>query len=401
MRSRALVRTRAVSLCAGLSLIALTGCAGAGSAASSSPVTVTGSRLTVYASQPPSGSGGPSATDTLDAERLALRQAGGRIGKFTVSLVALDGGELSDNARTAIQDSTAIAYLGELVPGTSQVSVEILNQQGVLEVSPADTAAYLTQPTPVVPGAPTRFYPARSTYHETFARVVPDSAQEAKALVAEVQAQHVSRLYVASDSQPYGETEAFELAEAAKAAGVTTIQGPPAEARVASSGADGVFYGATLASSGAAGSARRLLDAVSGALPSVKLFAPSGLYDDTFVSSLAAATQSRLTVSSPGFLPRDLSPAGHKFDSAFAATYGHTPAPRAIFGYEAMSALLAVLEQAGAGAADRATVVADFRGLKDRTSVLGPYSIDGGDPSLAPFIFARPQGGKLVPFASG
>ena len=400
MRSRALVRSRAVSLCAGLSLLALAGCAG-GATANRSQVTVSGSQLTVYASQPPGASGGQPATDTLDAERLALQQSGSRAGKFAVALVTLHGRELSDNARTAIQDPTAIAYLGELEPGTSQVSVQILNQQGVLEVSPADTAAYLTQATPVVSGAPTKFYPARTTYHETFARVVPNSAQEAKALVPEMQSLRVSRVYVASDGQPYGATIASEVAQAAKAAGLAPIQGPATEARVAASGADAVFYGTALASPASAGSARGLLDSVTGALPSVKLFAGSGLFNDSFVSSLGAATQSRLTVSVPGFLTRELSAAGQKFDSAFATAYGHSPAPQAIFGYEAMSAVLAVLEQAGAGAANRAEVVAAFRGLKNRQSALGTYSINGGDSSIAPFIFARPQGGKLVPFAKG
>ena len=53
--------------------------------------------------------------------------------------------------------------------------------------------------------------------------------------------------------------------------------------------------------------------------------------------------------------------------------------PQAIFGYEAMSAVLAVLKQAGTGAGSRATVVSDFRTLHDRQSVLGTYSISSGD----------------------
>ena len=401
MRSRAHVRTRAVSLCAGLSLIVLAGCAGGGATANRSQITVSGSRLTIYASQPPGASAGQLATDALDAERLALQQSGSRAGKFAVRLLTLHGRELSDNARTAIQDPSAIAYLGELVPGTSPVSAEILNQQGVLEVSPADTAAYLTQATPVVSGAPTKFYPAHATYHETFARVVPNSAQEAKALVAEMQSLRVSRIYVASDGRPYGATIASEVAQAAKAAGLTPIQGPATEARVAASGANAMFYGATLASSATASAARGLLDSVAGTLPSVKLLAPSGLYDDSFVSSLTAATQSRLTVSSPGFLSPDLDPLGRRFVSDFRSAYGHEPAPQAIFGYAAMQAVLNVLDQGGASAADRAYVVAQLRALKNAPSVLGTFSINGGDPSIAPFIFARPQGGKLVPFAKG
>jgi ABC-type branched-subunit amino acid transport system substrate-binding protein len=359
-------------------MIGLAGCGNA--TTSSSQITVGGSQLTVYASQPPSASGGQSATDTLDAERLALKQLGARAGKFSVRLVTLDGRELSDNARTAIQDPTAIAYLGELQPGTSQVSVEILNQQGVLEISPADTAVYLTQHTAAVPGAPTSFYPAHSTYEETFARVVPNSGQEAKALVAEMQALHVSKLYVASDGQPYGQAT---------------------EAGVKASEAGALFYGATIDSAAASSAARALLNGVSASLPSVRLFAPSGLYDDSFISGLSAATQQQLIVSAPGFLTKDLTAGGRKFVSDFDSAYGHDPATQAIFGYAAMQALLYVLKEPRVAANNRASVVAGFRSLQDPSSVLGTVSISGGDPSLAPFIFARTQGGKLVPFAKG
>ena len=66
----------------------------------------------------------------------------------------LHGAKPSDNARTAIQDSTAIAYLGEILPGASADSLGIVNDQDILQVSPTDTAVELTQSTPAVPGAP-------------------------------------------------------------------------------------------------------------------------------------------------------------------------------------------------------------------------------------------------------
>jgi hypothetical protein len=247
-------------------------------------------------------------------------------------------------------------------------------------------------------------YPARSTYHETFARVVPNTGQEAKALVAEMQALHVTHLYVTDDGQPYSAAIATEVVQAAKTAGLTETPGAATEAAVQASGADAVFYGGTLDSPGAARSAQALLDSVSASKSAIKLFAPSGLYNDTFVSGLTAATQARLVISSPGFLTHDLSSQGQQFVSEFKSHYGHDPAPQAIFGYAAMQAVLTVLDDAGAQAGNRADVVARFRTLKtDQTeqSVLGPYSITGGDPSIAPFVFARSQHGKLVPFAKG
>src|ERR1700733_9587641 len=234
MPSRALVRSRVLPLFACLPLVGLAGC-GTATGGGNSEVTVAGSTLSIYAGQPPSGSGGPAATDMIDAEKLALKQAGGRAGKFTVVLKPLDGREISDNARTAIQDKTTIAYLGELQPGTSQISVEILNQQGVLVVSPADTADYLTQSTPAVPNSPTKYYPSRSTYHETFARVVANSSEEANAQVQVMKSDGVSKVYVANDGQPYGESVAQEVAHDAQAAGISAVTGAGGGASVQSS----------------------------------------------------------------------------------------------------------------------------------------------------------------------
>ncbi|HEY2260813.1 MAG TPA: ABC transporter substrate-binding protein [Solirubrobacteraceae bacterium] len=395
MPSRVLVRSRAASLCAGLAAILLAGCGS--TSGGNSAVSVSGSTLTVYAGQPPGGSGGQAAADTLDAEQLALTQAGGKAGKFAVKLIKLHGAEISDNARTAIQNKTTIGYLGELQPGTSQVSVQILNQQGVLVVSPADTADYLTQSSPAVAGSPSKYYPSRSTYHETFARVVPNSAAEAEAQVQEMHSLGVTKLYVASDGQPYGAALAQEVSQDARQAGLGVVSGPGNQSAVKSSAADGMFYGASDDSPSAAKAATAVLDGASGAVPTIKLFAPSGLYDAAFVSGLSAATQERITLSSPGFLPKNLTAAGRQFVSSFRSAYGRQPATEAIFGYEAMSALLAVIGSAGANANNRADIVSDFRAIKNRQSAIGTYSIEGGDPSIAPFVFSHVHGGQLVP----
>ncbi len=361
--------------------------AGCSTTPGASSVSVTGQTLAIYASQPPGG-GGQIAADVIDAEQLAFQRNGSSIGRFHLQFTKLHGAELSDNARTAIQNKTAIGYLGELAPGTSEMSLPINNELDLLQVSPTDTAVYLTQPTAAVSGAPSNYYPSRSNYHETFARVVPTTAQEAKALVVEMQTLHLSRLYVGSDGSPYGASIALEVRQDAPSHGLTLVSSATA--------ADAVFYGGSPGSA-----ARAALDQAAAASPDAKLFAASALYDDAFVAGLSAGAQKNLYVSSPGFSARTLTPAGRQFVAAFRSAFGHVPAPQAIFGYEAMSALLAVLKEAGANANNRAVVVADFRSLHDRQSVLGTYSITGGDTSIAPFIFASPHAGRLVPLPQG
>lgn len=387
MRRVGLVRARVAALGAPLAALALTACGSSGGAPSNSAVTVSGKTLSIYAAQPP-GNAGQAAADVFDAERLAFRQSGGHSGSFTLRLHAVNAPTVSQQARDAISDTTAIAYLGEIDPGTSGVSVQITNELGLLQVSPTDTAVYLTQATPTVPGSPLHFYPSHSSFQRTFARVVPTTAAEAKVLVKRMGAEHVSRLDVADDGSDYGRSVAAEVRQDAQAAGITVSS--------SASGANGMFYGGMPGSA-----ATHALDAAAGAAPSARLFASSALYDDTFVGGLSAAAQKALTVSAPGFMPGSQSAKARQFVSAFRATYGHEPAPQAIFGYEAMQALLAVLDEAGAHAASRSTVVDDFRGLRNRSSVLGTYSINGGDTSIAPFVLASAQGGRLVPRAAG
>jgi branched-chain amino acid transport system substrate-binding protein len=385
MLGAVLVRPRAamIGVClAGLAL-ALAGC----SNATNSPVTVTGKTLAIYTSQPPGG-GGAIATDVLDAEQLALHQAGSRVGTFTIRLDRVADHETSADARAAIENQSAVAYLGEVVPGTSGVSVQITNEVGLLQVSPADTAAYLTQADPTVSGSPGTFYPSSSTYHETFARVVPTTVQEAKAIIGEMASLHLSKLYVASDGGQYGTSIAAQVRKDASGGAMTVVSSP--------ADADAVFYGGNDVATAA-----KAVSAAASASPSAKLFVPSGLYADAFVSALSPAAQRNLYVSSPGIPSRSLSAAGQQFQTAFRSAYGHTPAPQAIFGYEAMSAVLAVLKEAGTKAGNRATVVSDFRSLTNRQSVLGTYSIKGGDTTLDSFVFARVRGGSLVPSGQG
>lgn len=382
MRGRALQRPRVLSLCAVMAVLAIAGCSS--SRSSNNSVSVTGHTLTIYASQPPGDAGGQTATDVLDAEHLALSQAGARVGKWTVAFVPVHGATISDNARAAVQNQSSIAYLGEIEPGTSQDSVPITNELDLLQVSPTDTAVYLTQTTPTVRSAPGTYYPSNSSYHRTFARVVPTTNAEAKAIVTEMQSLHATHLYVGDDGQDYGAAIAAQVRVDARAAGLSVVTGPSA--------ADAVFWGGN-----SAAAATSALDKLADQSPSAKLFVPSALYESSFAAGLSASAQRNLYVSSPGFSPSALSPAARRFQVAFRSTYGHVPVPSAIFGYEAMSAVLAVLHEAGNSAGDRATVVHDFLGLANRQSVLGTYSLHNGDTTLAPFVFARLHDGALTP----
>ncbi|HET7050304.1 MAG TPA: ABC transporter substrate-binding protein [Solirubrobacteraceae bacterium] len=384
MRSIVLARRRALNVCVGFAAVMsiAAGCTTA------STVSVEGSTLTLYASAPRGAANTQAAADVLAAEQLAFKQSGTKLGKFTLRFIKLGGAKASDNARSAIEDTSSIAYLGELDPGLSADSLGITNAQDLLQVTPTDTAAALTQPTPSVPNSPNRYYESLGNFGRTFARVVPTTSLEAKAQVQEMQALHVSRLYVSSDGSQYGRAIAQAVRTDAPTSSITIAP--------SSSGADAIFYGAV-----SEDAAARVFNAAASSSPAVKLFGPSALDATTFAARLSPAAR-HVYISSPGFMTKDLSAtAKSEFLKPFEDTYHRAPSPQAIFGYEAMSAILAVLKKAGTSVTDRATVVQDFFAIRNRDSVLGTYSINAqGDTSLAPFVFSRPVNGKLVPFQS-
>jgi ABC-type branched-subunit amino acid transport system substrate-binding protein len=367
--------------------LALAGC-GTTSAANQS-VTVTGNDLTVYISAPTGYQQRPELADTVAAEQLAYQQHASEVTGFALHLRLITAAKLSDNARKAISDTHAIAYLGELQPGASDGTVGITNAQDLLQVSPTDTALELTRRTPAIPSAPKHYYESTSSYGRTFARVVPNAAVEARAQVQEMRKLGVSTLYVTDDGSDYGRALAAAVRQDASGAGLK-LAGSDATS-------DATFYGGT----SAAGAARVFMGA-AGSNPQARLFASSGLATTEFATAIGSTLGStksspKVYVSLPAEPAAQLPAAAAQFVTDFKSRFGHAPAPQAIYGYEAMAAVIDAIHKAGRGANDRARVVRDFDDIRNRpNSLLGPYSITAGDSSLTGFVFETPKAGRLV-----
>jgi branched-chain amino acid transport system substrate-binding protein len=199
----------------------------------------------------------------------------------------------------------------------------------------------------------------------------------------------VTKLHVADDGSDYGKAIADAVRSDARAAGLAT------DAYISES-VDGYFYGAQ-----SPAAAAKFFNHIASMAPKAKLFGPSSLDFGTFPGALSPGAAKQIYVSLPGYLPKDLPATGKSFTTAFRTAYGHAPSSQAVFGYEAMSAVLRVLEKEGKKANDRTSVVKAFLSQKDVPSVLGTYSIDSaGNISLKAFVFARITGGQLVPFAA-
>ncbi len=104
------------------------------------------------------------------------------------------------NAKTAADDTTTIAYLGDYNSAATAVSLPLINAAGILQVSPASPYVGLTSSLDAGQDEPERFYP---TGHRTFGRLQPGDPAEAAAQVKLMGAMGVHRVYVLNDQDPF------------------------------------------------------------------------------------------------------------------------------------------------------------------------------------------------------
>jgi branched-chain amino acid transport system substrate-binding protein len=209
----------------------LTGCLGEdGEPEREQPIR--GDRLTVYTSGPTEGPSAATARAVAAGQRQALAEAGGKAGRYRVRLVPLssskpnagnwDPGQVSENASHAANDPRAIAYIGELNLGASAVSVPVTNDAGLLQVSPEDGLASLTDEPPRSAAGPERYYPSG---RRSFLRLVPDDLEAARLIVDRMAALGVERPAMIVGTGVYARELAAELVAEARKAGMTAVDG--------------------------------------------------------------------------------------------------------------------------------------------------------------------------------
>ncbi|MDP1846618.1 MAG: branched-chain amino acid ABC transporter substrate-binding protein [Solirubrobacteraceae bacterium] len=364
--------------------------------------------LTIYSSLPLQGPDRARSRDMVNAIKLALKEAGGKVGPFTITYVSLDaaqpgartwsGDKVLDNARQAVRDLNAIAYIGDRDSAATALSVPLTNEGHVLQVSPSSTYDGLTRASRRQ-GEPDRFYPSGE---RTFARVVPRDQVQASALIGYMQTQGVRSVALLADRHIYGGGIADAVEQAAERQDITVqhlgrtdalkedLSGPART--VAETKADAFLFAGTT-DTGAAG----IFKAVAAAAPDMRLFGPAAVADHAFADALPAAVQRRMHVTTSALPPRLLPASARAFRDRFRATFGHAPAPEALQAYEAANAVLHSIRTAGEKGNNRRAVTDAFFSIRDRESVLGRYSIDRfGDTSLSRYAGNRLTDSEFV-----
>jgi len=369
---------------------------------------VSGDTLTIYSSLPFDPTDRQQSQDVVDGEKLALQQAGGKVGKYTIKYVSLDdstpaegkweAGKVSSNAREAAQNKNTIIYLGEFNSGATAVSLPILNRSGILQLSPSNTAVGLTKKS-ADPAEPAKYYP---TGKRTYGRVVPADNIQSAAQVTYMKDQGVTKLYVLNDKEVYGKGVADGVAADAKKAGIQVVGNEGIDPKAAnyrsvaqkmkSAGADAFFYGGITANN-----AVQLWGDVFAGNPNIKGFGPDGVAETAFSAKIPASTMKNTFITNPTLPPKLYPPAAQKFFDDFKSKYGHDPEPYAIYGYEDMNAALQAIKNAGDKGNCREDVIKGFFAIKNKPSVLGTYSIDAdGDTTITDYGGNLIQNGKLT-----
>ena len=368
-----------------------------------------GSTLTIYSSLPLQGDSRPQSEDVVRGEQLALEKSGGKAGSFKIKYVSLDDavaatgkwepGKVSENARKAVGDDKTIAYLGEFNSGASAISAPLLNEAGILMVSPSNTYVGLTRSEGAEKGEPQKYQPSGQ---KTFARVVPADHIQAAAQVSYMKDQGITKLYILNDKEVYGKGIADQVEKIGKEQGIDVLGNDGIDtkaanfrslgAKIKSAGADGFFFGGITQNKGV-----QVFKDVQAANPDIKMFGPDGVAESAFSEKLGSKLEKNVYITNPTLDPKEYPPAAQDLFKEFKAKYGKDPEPYAIYGYEAMSIVLEAIKAAGDKGNDRQAVVDELFKIKGRESVLGTYDIDeNGDTTLSDYGGNRIEGGKLV-----
>jgi branched-chain amino acid transport system substrate-binding protein len=382
------VSIRLTALAALVCAALLSGCfANDDKAASRRPIR--GHVLTVYSSRPTEGPSAPIGRAVAAGERQALVDAGYRAGRYRIRLIELsaskpgggnwDPGQVNENAKRAAEDRRAIAYLGELNLGASAISVPVTNERGLLQVSPGDGLASLTEQPPRSAAGPERYYPSG---RRSFLRLVPDDEVQARLMVDRLSALGVERPALVVGNGVYARELAAEVVADARKRGIEPVATKdlrddpdtvPEAVNDLVNVAPGSLPDAVVLALARDRYTQQMLAELAAQIPQAALIAGSGVLVGQPLDVAGDAASPPLEAVAPQL------PAGRsRVLARIGRTQGQALAtPEALWGYEAAHVVLDAIREAQRNGrpADRADVVRAALAPRVRKSPIGTYRV--------------------------
>jgi len=346
----------------------------------------------------------------VNGEKLALYDAGGHVGPFKVSYDSQDDSSPTSgqwdpsvtaaDAKTAADDPSTIAYLGDYNSAATAISLPLINAAGILQISPASPYGGLTSSLDAGQDEPERFYP---TGKRNFARLQPGDRAQAQAQVRLMSDLHVSKVYVLDDQDPFELPLAQMVVSDSEQAGISiaahdsldttaTTSFAGETSKIAQSGAQAVFF-----AGGTTPEIVALWKQLHSADPRLWLLGPSTMVNATFTSAIGSGPAARTLLTTP-VLPVDMYPASSRYVLAdYRRQFHEQPEAYALFGYAAMSATLQAIRHAGKRGSNRQAVIDALFAAGERDSVIGRYAIEpDGETTLSSYGVDRVAAGKPV-----
>jgi branched-chain amino acid transport system substrate-binding protein len=388
------MQKRWLSAAAAISALALIvgACGGGGGGGGGATTSKT---VKILSSLPMTGASRTQTVEIVNSIQMAIADT--KINNVTVQFEALDdataakgswdAAQEAENARKAINDKSVVAYIGTYNSGAAKVSIPLLNQAGLVMVSPANTYPGLTKPGKGEANEPNTYFPNGK---RNYARVVP--ADDLQGAVGAVWTKDLGgkNVYIIHDTELYGKGIADVFRAKAKEIGLTEKGYEGAQKadnyralanKIKDSGADFVYYGGIVDNNPAV-----LVKDLKAVAPTIKFMGPDGINCSEFLKQAGPAGEGVYSTFG-GVPPEKYTGKSADWLKAYDAKYQNkSPNAYAIYGYEAAKVVLAAIAKAGDKADDRATVLANVMGTKDYEGVLGKWSFDAnGDTTLTQF----------------
>jgi branched-chain amino acid transport system substrate-binding protein len=311
---------------------------------------------------PQQGSELAGAEPVINGIQLAIKDAGGKAGNYTVespkSVNYDDAKDGKHDPNTGAQNMTAlvgndqvVAVIGPLNSNVAAVQIPISNEAGLLQCSPANTNEGLTKPE--FGGLEKRkAHPDKINYVRV---VTTDDKQGPAAAKYILEVLKKPKVYIIDDTETFGKGIADNFSKYLTDNGGTVVQrdGIPSTVtdyspyltKAKAANPEAIYFGGVTASGGA----RILKAAVQAGLGDIPFIGPDGIYDggaDTKDSFLNLAGDDAKNAFATAAAVGDY-PGKADFEAKYKAAYGKDPTGYSATGYACAQVILNALGRAG------------------------------------------------------
>jgi branched-chain amino acid transport system substrate-binding protein len=370
--------------------------------------------IRIISSLPRTGSA-QGMTDTIvNGIRLAIADYDGKVAGFDIKYHDLDdataaqgqwdAGMEAANAKEAVDDKDVMAYIGTYNSGAAKIAMPILNEAGMVMISPACTWPGLTKKVKggEKSGEPDIYRPNEII---NFCRVVPhDFVQGSQAAVFVKDTLNAKSVYILDDKELYGAGIARLFKEKCEELKIKVLGHDSINPAVPNfkeliraikeKKPDAVYFGGTSQSGGP-----QIAKDMKGEGLACPLIVPDGCYEVAFLHGAGVDTFKTLTCYATigGHDPSMLKGAGAAFAKKYKEKYKAEPEAYAIYGYEAAKVVLEAVKSVGKK--DRDAIRKAVLATKDfDKGALGKWSFDAdGDTTLQVMTVSKIEDGKFKP----